>query len=124
MNMQNNSNSRRQVTTVWSEAEVAKRALELFDLENAAREARRHMIDRAMDFKEKHGIDHVNLNDPKLRRYTAKALAAVIAAKGEIKKARARLLTACRRCPRINAPRVKTQTPRMSRRTLSRLFGE
>lgn len=116
--------ARSPVTSTWDEAEVAKRALELHDLELAAKEARRHMIDRAMDFKEREGIDHVEHVNPKFRRHTAKALAAVIAAKLEVKKARTRFTTACRRCPRDRVPCVKTPTPRMTKRTERRLFGE
>jgi hypothetical protein len=124
MNTKTDSKAKRPVTTIWNEAEVAKRALELHDLEFAAKEARHHMLNRARDFKEKHGINHVDLNDPKFRRFTAKALAGVIESKRETRKARTRLLTACRRCPRVAVPRLKTPLPRMSARTANRLFGE
>ncbi|MEX3982791.1 hypothetical protein AB4Y45_27845 [Paraburkholderia sp. EG287A] len=108
----------------WNEAEVAKRALEVFDLENAVKRANFHMIDRANDFKESRGLEHVSHDDPTFRRYSAKALAAVIAAKAEVRKARARLQTACRNCQRVRVPRLKTPTPRVSKRTVARLFGE
>ncbi|MFM0752626.1 hypothetical protein [Paraburkholderia strydomiana] len=107
----------------WNEAEVAKRALELHDLECALKTARHHMIDRARDFKEREGIDHVEHSNPKFRRYTAKALAGVIVAKAEVRKARARLETACRSCPRVIVPRVRTPTPRATKHTLARFFG-
>ncbi|WP_321853868.1 hypothetical protein [Paraburkholderia tropica] len=122
MNKPNTKNAKQAVT--WNEAEVAKRALELHDLERALKAARHHMIDRACDFKEREGIERVEHSNPKFRRYTAKALGGVIAAKAEVRKARARLETACRRCPRVLVPRVKTPTPRMTKRTLNRLCGE
>lgn len=83
--------------TEWTKEVVAERALDVYAMERAADHAYSNAIERCEKFKEHEGIEgHVDLKRPDLRRYTAKQWNAYLVAKGEAKKARARLKTACR----------------------------
>jgi hypothetical protein len=85
--------------TEWTKEVVAERALDLYAFERTAELAYGRAIQRAEEFKEKHDIDgHVDHKDPAFRRYTAKQWNAYLEAKDEVKKAKARLTTACRNC--------------------------
>jgi hypothetical protein len=88
--------ARRAVTRVWNDAEVAKRALEVHSLVCDAAEAYRVAIKRASKFKERHGLERVDHKDPAFRAYTGKQWTTYVAAKREVKLAKARLTTACR----------------------------
>jgi hypothetical protein len=91
--------TRRPSTRVWDKNEVATRALDLYAFERTAESAYGRAIQRAEQFKEKNDIEgHVDHKDPAFRRYTAKQWNAYLEAKDEVKKAKARLTTACRNC--------------------------
>jgi hypothetical protein len=85
--------------TEWTKEVVAERALDLYAFERTAKSAYGRAIQRAEEFKEKHGIDgHVDHKDPAFREYTWKTWGAYLGAKDDVKKAKARLMTACHNC--------------------------
>ncbi|KLU21952.1 hypothetical protein EOS_32935 [Caballeronia mineralivorans PML1(12)] len=96
--------TRRPVTRVWDEAEVAKRALDLYALERTAVVAYDRAIERAEQFKESRGLERVDHKDPDFRRFTAKTWDAHLSAKAEVKLSKDRLTTACRNCLGGGAP--------------------
>ncbi|MFC5427611.1 hypothetical protein ACFPTO_02110 [Paraburkholderia denitrificans] len=88
----------------WDEGEVAKRALEWFELERKASTAYSAALRRADEFKEENAIVRVDLNDPEFQDFTRDTWFAYLDAKAEVKKAKARLDTACRRVLNPPAP--------------------
>ncbi|NPT44330.1 hypothetical protein GNZ12_24070 [Paraburkholderia sp. 1N] len=104
--------ARRPVTRVWDEAEVAKRALDLYALERTAKCAFNSAIIMAEQFKEFNGLERVDHKDPAFRTYTAKEWDAYLVAKDEVKKAQARLKTACHNCLHGAPKREKYVDPR------------
>jgi hypothetical protein len=83
--------------TEWTKKVVAERALDLYAMERAAGAAYNRAIERCDKFKEKHGIDgHVDHKRADFRSFTAKQWNAYLDAKDEVKKSKARLVTACR----------------------------
>jgi len=83
--------------TAWTQEVVAERALDLYAMERAANSAYNRAIERCDMFKEKHAIEgHVDHKRADFRSFTAKQWNAYLNAKDEVKKAKARLETACR----------------------------
>ncbi|MFM0057076.1 hypothetical protein PQR64_15750 [Paraburkholderia phytofirmans] len=85
--------------TEWTKEVVAERALDLYACESVANMAYGRAIERCEEFKEEYGIDgHVDHKREDFQRYTADTWGAYLTAKDEVKKAKARLITACHNC--------------------------
>jgi hypothetical protein len=82
--------------TEWTKEVVAECALDLYAFERTAESAYGRTIERCEEFKEEYGIDgHVDHKREDFQRYTADTWGAYLTAKDEVKRAKARLMTAC-----------------------------